>query len=303
MGPNRKSGGEINESAKEATMRATQTFMAIILGVLVLGPIVLGAVPASAGNMWFEQAMLLAHIPLGGGQFFTVNYAFASPYGATTVNVKCFNDASQRIGPVAGVNVLLSAIGQVVLQTPTTLQVVTDPAFTTGLGWCWGNGGTFPQYNVQVTAGITSDLTPGGILNSPTSTFVAANTGLAEAAGAGGIPYFTTSGGASNFLIVVNPLNVARTLSFTLWDANGIQQGPPLSRLLNAPGFQALSLPGAFGFSTPPTGGTIQITAPGFVATYLGWLISVYPVGNRLTFTAIGLDENQYFPLPAAAAP
>jgi hypothetical protein len=54
-------------------MSASPFFKATIVGILFLGLVVLGPASASAGNMFREQALSLAHINLGGGQFFTTN--------------------------------------------------------------------------------------------------------------------------------------------------------------------------------------------------------------------------------------
>ena len=122
-----------------------------IVSVLLLGLAFLGPAPASA-DLWNQQAILLIHVPLGGGTFFTTNHVITGATGAVTVNVKCFNDSSQRIGPALGVNVELSATGQLSQQTPTTLGVTTDPLFT-GLGWCWAN-----NISNLIVAGVSSRL-------------------------------------------------------------------------------------------------------------------------------------------------
>lgn len=223
------------------------------VGALCVGIMVLAPAPALATNMSTQQAILLAHLNLGGGLFFTTNYVFTASEGSnTTVNVKCFNDVSQRIGPAAGVNVQLNATGQSAQHTPTTLGVASQPLFT-GLGWCWGNNTSSAlDYNVQITIGVTSDLTPGGILNSPSSTFVAANTGLAESSNRlGGIPYYTTSGGALNFLFVVNPIGFSRTLTLQLFDAGGVQQGAAQTRSIQGRDLEVLSIPDTFGLPVP----------------------------------------------------
>jgi hypothetical protein len=273
-----------------------------VVGVLALGGALLGPPPASATNMWWQQAILLIHVPIGGGQFFTTNQVFtASQGGNTTVNVKCFNDSFQRVGPAAGVNVELSATGQLAQQTPITLAVVGDPLFA-GIGWCWArNISSVQDFNVQTTIGATPDLSPGGILNAGASTLVGANTGLAEtSSNLGGIPFFTTSGGVANFALFVNPLPTARTVTLQLFDANGVPQGGSLVRNLSGRDMDILSIPGAFGLPTPPTTGSVRITANG--NGYLGWIVQLYP-GNRLIFVAIGLDGDDRFFLAPGDAP
>ena len=73
-------------------MNARGLSKTMVVSLLFLSVMMLSAVPALAANMWFQQALFLAHIPIGGGQFFTTNHTFAANEGAVTVNVKCFND-------------------------------------------------------------------------------------------------------------------------------------------------------------------------------------------------------------------
>jgi len=287
-------------------MNVSQSFKAAIVSILFLGLVVVGPAPASAGDMWFQQALFLAHIPLGGGQFFTTNYVFTASEGAnTTVNVKCFNETSQRIGPVAGVNVELGATGQLAQHTPTTLGVTSDVLFTsTGNGWCWANNvNSGLDFTTQVTVGVTTDLTPGGILNSASSSFVGTTHGSGEVTSAvGGIPFFTTSGGAQHFLILLNALTVSRTVTLTLFDANGIPQGAPLVRNLSGRDLDPLSIPAVFGVvPTPPTSGSMKIVASG--TGVLGWYLQVYPTGSRAIFAPIGLDGDNTTQLPSGSAP
>ena len=276
-----------------------------VLGVLLLGMVVAGPSPASAANMYYQQALLLVHLPLGNGQTFTTNYTFAATEGSnTTVNVKCFNDALQRIGPAVGVNVQLNNTGQIAQHTPTSLLVTTDPLFS-GTGWCWANNtsANVNDFNAQITIGATTDLTPGGILNSATSTLIGTDSGLAEIATAlGGIPYFTTNGGTVNFLVIVNPLTTTIPLTLQLFDATGTKQGADLNRTFSGRSLQVLSIPGVFGVTpTPPTSGSVRITtnANGF----LGWLVMAQQSTGRVQFTAVGLDADNVLSLPAAFAP
>ena len=287
-------------------MGANRTFRAGAVGLVLIGLTVLGATPAWATNMWWQQALLLVHIPVGS-QTFTTNYVFTASEGAnTTINVKCYNDLLQRIGPVAGVNVMVAAAqGQVANATPTTLQVVGAAGFN-GIGWCWANNtASGLDYNVQLTVGLTTDLTPNGILNSAGSTLVATSTGLGEtSSNVGGIPFYTTAGGAQNFAVLINPTQTPRTLSLQLFNTAGIAQGSPLSRVLPARGLALLTLPDSFGLTTPPSSGTVTITIPSSPGPgYLGWLLTAYVNTGRVVFTPIGLDGDNSAFLPSTDAP
>src|SRR5215831_7242242 len=61
----------------------------LLAGVGSLGMTILGPAASSATNMWADQAIILVHVPLGGGLFFTTNHVFtASAGGNTAINVK-----------------------------------------------------------------------------------------------------------------------------------------------------------------------------------------------------------------------
>ena len=287
-------------------MDIRQFVSAGIASVLLLGVPVLGPAPASASDVWNQQAIILIHVPLGGGTFFTTNHVFTANEDApTTVNVKCFNEMSQRVGPIAGVTVELNAAGQLSQQTPTTLGVTNDPLFT-GLGWCWANNIDPNQFdfNVLTTIGSTSDLSPGGLLNSAGSTLVAANSGLVTTSfNRGGIPYFNTSGGtAATYVFLLNPLSTeSGQVSLQLYDAAGTAQGSPLLRTLSGRAIDVLSIPGVFELATPPVSGSITITTDLGGYGYTGWIIQV---GNgKIAFTSLGLSLNEQILLDPADAP
>ncbi len=284
-------------------MRTNHFLNAALVGVLFLGLVAFGPASASAATMWNQQALLLAHIPLGGGQFFTSNYVFTATENATTINVKCFNDNGNRIGPLPGINIAFSAQSQLAQHTPTTLGVASDPLFSSGTGWCWASSpGAAFDFNVQATFGVTTDLTVGGVLNSSGASFIGTTTGLAETGnGNGGVPFWTTSGGAQHFLVLVNPLTAGGAVNLRLFDSGGVAQGTgTLARTLNARSLLALSVPSGFGLPTPPTTGSIRITGGG--GDYLGWYLQVFPNG-RAILAPVGLDADGTTLLPLAAAP
>jgi hypothetical protein len=281
-------------------MDTRQFVRAGISSIVLLGLAVLGPAPASAA-MSSQQVILLIHVALGSGTFFTTNHVITGATGAVTVNVKCFNDSSQRIGPALGVNVELSATGQLSQQTPTTLGVTLDPLFT-GLGWCWANNlGSSNEFSVLTTIGSTTDLTPGGLLRSAGSSLVGANTGLAVMSiNRGSIPYFNTSGGAAaTYVFLLNPESTARNVTLQLYNATGTAQGPPLVRALAGRNMDLLSIPDVFGRVASPVSGSVSITAQGL--GYLGWIVQVG--GGTILFTAIGLDEIDRAPLQPGSAP
>jgi hypothetical protein len=284
-------------------MKASRFVQAAIAGVLFLGLVVFGPSAASAATMWNQQALLLVHIPIGGGQIFTSNFVFTATENATTVNVKCFNESGNRIGPLAGVNIAFSASNQVSQQTPTTLGLVADPLFASGTGWCWANGSpAAANFNIQESHGVATDLTPGGILNTGGSTFVVHSPGAAETTDtSAGVPFWTTAGGAQHYLVLLNPLAASAAVNVRLFDTNGIAQGTgSLARTLNPRSLVALTVPTSFALATPPTSGSIRVTQS--AGKYVGWYLQVYANGKAV-FSQIGIQFVDAFRLLVADAP
>jgi hypothetical protein len=286
-------------------MNKTQVSKAAILAISFWGSIAWGADAAHAATMYNQQALLLVHVPLGGGLFLTTNYVFAATENPATINVKCFSAKAQRIGPTPGVDATFSSAGQVIQQTPTTLNVTSDVLFV-GVGWCYASTpSSGADFNVQVTVGVTSDLTPGGILNAPNASFVGTTTGLGEfSTGNAGVPFWTTAGGALHFLVLVDPaVNIDElTLNISLSDASG---GPKsvLTRTLTARGLLVLAIPGSFALVSPPVSGSLGISAAGSAMRgYLGWYLQVYPNGKAV-LNPIGIDNDDRALLSPAIAP
>jgi hypothetical protein len=124
------------------TLLGVASIIAAFIGVIGVGS------AAGGPNMSTDLAGMYVHIvtgPIAGatGPFSTVFFLSNTTANAINVNVKCYNDAAQRVGPAAGTNVNLVAhdVDQV---NPVSLGLTTDPSFT-GQGWC---------YFAETTAGI-----------------------------------------------------------------------------------------------------------------------------------------------------
>src|SRR5438046_1679592 len=111
-------------------------------GIVLSGLLtVLAPGPSVGGQLWPQQAILLVHLPQAGGQVFTTDHFISASETSAAVNIKCFNDASQRVGSADGGTLPLASAGpggRTALVTALSLQVTTDPLFT-GIGWCWAN--------------------------------------------------------------------------------------------------------------------------------------------------------------------
>lgn len=187
-----------------------------VVGLLAVVGFVLTAIPAVAGpDESTDLAAPYLHIPVAipgaTGPFSTVFYVSSTTAVANTiVNVKCFNDQFQRVGPAAGTNVMLTAF-DVNAVTPVSLGLTLDPLFN-GLGWCyfarivgdddvavafaWGIQGTNP--------GTPPALHP--LFGSNASRAI--STGTAQAAVSdqdANVPFWVGGPSWQTFIVLVNP--------------------------------------------------------------------------------------------------
>lgn len=208
---------------------------------------------------------------MGGGRFVTVNWIVFNPTSSgQIVNAKCFNDAFQRVGAAAGVNIELNPFQQA-SHTPATLGITTDLLFT-GLGWCYFDNGGSSQISVAISFGLSGG-NPGDLLSSATSSFVASATALGYmSVEDGSVPHWTSESGWRFFLLIVNPTTINGTLRLRLYNTAGVQQGADLVRALNARDFDVIALPGAFGLTTPPTSGAVDLLTSD--TSFTGWVLA-----------------------------
>jgi hypothetical protein len=238
-----------------------------------------GSHEAFANQALAEALVALAvHVPVEGPSRFSVQYMISnSATGGNTVNVKCFNAAGQRVGPVAGVDVKLGS-GEQRLQTPATLGITIDPLFQ-GLGWCYFQGTAL--FSVALLAGLVA-IVPGSEAPLPLTSEAAQS--LASDIAAGEItmslamaPMWTARSGWVSVLFVLNPTTNSLVLDLALFDSAGVQLGPSISRALGAWDLDVLLLPEDFPSLTPPESGTVRIQNVTFGLPFgiCGWVLGI----------------------------
>lgn len=224
--------------------RVVRCTLSALLG-LVLTVLLLPLSPAWAnGNEASDLVAPYGHFDMAAGSAsgpLTTHYLISntadSILGGTsaTVNVKCFNDTLERVGPAAGTDITLGP-SEMAVRSPISLGLIDS--FFTGLGFCYfavtSGGDIAVSFLVGVSEGnnlittndsvaIMSDTAQGQVIESPGG-FPFPDISDAN------IPYWTQEGSWNTFVLALNPtatdtdldLDVYRTDGFLLGSWSGI---------------------------------------------------------------------------------
>lgn len=212
-----------------------------------------------------------------------------------TVTIKCYNDASVQIGPVAGTPVFLGAYGWDYF-TPEVLGLTTAPAFT-GFGWCY-----FATSNNTVAVGVATGIR--GVAGDPSifgnnsSRAIAMDAAQAMVTTAfSNLPFWTKQANWASYLVSINPTTTSRTLTVNVYDGAAVLRGtssPPLSaRDMNLLEISTLGGTATFG------GAEVLINGRGFV----GWVAGFNSASLELFFYGVPLFDGSTSPLVAGDRP
>ncbi len=206
-------------------------FMKKILGGTAL--IVLLSCPQAWANN-NEARDLVApygHFPLATGAAtgpFTTHYLISSTTGSgATVNVKCFNDTIQRVGPVGGTTVTLGPF-EMEVWDPVSLNLTPDVNFT-GFGWCYFAATVGDDIAVAFIAGISVG---GNLITTNNSLAIMADTAQSQVTdGCGGgdcdanIPYWTKEGSWNTYLLAISPTTTGTNATMDVYNPAGVLLG------------------------------------------------------------------------------
>ncbi len=212
-----------------------------------------------------------------------------------TVTIKCYNDASVRIGPVAGTSVFLGAYNWDFF-TPEALGLTTAPAFT-GFGWCY-----FATSNNTVAVGVATGIR--GVAGDPSifgnnsSRAIAMDAAQAMVTTAySNLPFWTKQANWASYLVSLNPTTTSRTLTVNVYDGAAVLRGtssPPLSaRDMNLLEISTLGGTATFG------GAEVLIDGRGFV----GWVAGFNSASQELFFYGVPLFDGTTSSLVAGDRP
>jgi hypothetical protein len=279
-------------------------------GVSVLAVLlcVLAVTPAVAGpNETTDLVAMYAHIPFAAGAatgpFSTVFYMANGTATIINVNVKCYNDVIQRVGPAAGVTFNLAAF-DIDVATPVNLQLTSAPNFT-GLGFCYFARTSGDDFAVTFAMGIQGN-NPGlfalhPLFSSNASMALGASTAQAMvSADDSNVPLWLGGASWSTFLVLVGPTassvgNVRTDIYNTGGSLLGTQTRNIAGRDVE---FYVLSaVGGSHGMAD------ITRTSAGATRGYMGWVYSVNSANFEGILYDLALDKDDVSPLVAADRP
>ncbi|MCZ7625623.1 MAG: hypothetical protein C3F12_05575 [Candidatus Methylomirabilota bacterium] len=257
----------------------------------------------------FDMAAGTAPGPLTTHYLISNTADFLGIGGSVTVNVKCFNDGIQRVGPAAGTDITVGAF-EMAVHSPLSLGLTSDLDYT-GLGFCYfaATGGDIAvSFLVGVSDGnnlitsnnavaIMSDTAQSQVIESPGG-FPIPDVSDAN------IPYWTEEGRWQTFVLALNPTATDTNLDMDVYRSDGFLLGSWLG-ILNPPGLDprdldftriADAVPGAAGLFGHAD---IHSADRGF----MGWIVGM----NFNTFQAfmyqIPLQGGDVSPLAAGDRP
>jgi hypothetical protein len=241
----------------------------------------------------FDMAAGTASGPL------TTHYLISNTTSSVSslVNIKCFNDQSQRVGPQAGTTITLDPFAMEVW-SPISLGLTDDP-LNTGLGFCYfaSTGGSPGDIAVSFLVGV-SELN--NLITTNDSVWIMADTAQSNVSDDGAnIPYWTQQGAWDTFVLVVGPTALGADIDMNVYDKDGNLMGrwgaPPDT---GSPGLAprdldmtsiAAAVPaaaGGFGHADLDAG-----SAPVDFG-YMGWIVGVNNVSLQAFMYPIPLDAD-----------
>jgi hypothetical protein len=198
-----------------------------------------------------------------------------------TVNVKCYNDSSVRVGPAAGSTISTPAYDWDFI-TPEGLGLTTAPAFT-GFGWCY-----FATSNNSIAIGVATGMR--GIAGNTTLFGSDNSRAIAMDAAQGmvsdqysNLPFWTKQASWKTYLLPVNPTTTSRTLTVNVYDDAAVLRGTSVAAL-SARDMNLLEISSLGGTATFG-GAEVLISGRGFV----GWVAGFNSASMELFFYGLPL--------------
>jgi hypothetical protein len=279
-----------------------------VVGAVALLASGLATTPAAAGpNETTDLVAMYAHILVstGGatGPFSTVFYMANGTSSNVDVNVKCYNDILQRVGPAAGVTFTLSPFDTDVA-TPAILQLTTDPNFT-GLGFCYFARTAGDDFAVTFAMGIQGSNPPifalHPLFSSNASLAIGASTAQAMVSSDdSNVPLWLGAPNWETFLILVGATaNTVGNVRTDIYNTGGALLGSQ-TRSLEARDVELYTLSAAGG-----NHGMADITraTAGAARGYMGWVYGVNLVTYEGILYDLALDKDDATALAPADRP
>ncbi len=255
------------------------------------------------GNEAQDLVAPYGHFPMAIGSAsgpFTTHYLISETTGLTggIVNVKCFNDQIQRVGPAGGTNIALAPFALQVFD-PVSLGLTVDVNYT-GFGFCYfAQTGLGDDFAVSFLAGVSEG---GNLITTNNSVAIMSDTAQHNVSNQdANIPYWTQEGSWSTFVLLINPTanlfdidmklyNTAGTLLGT-WIPGGTPALAPRDLDMTTIVDAAPSTAGGFGHADINSSSAIN-------RGYMGWVAGFNFASLQAFMYQIPLDKDDIaFPL------
>lgn len=182
------------------------------------------------GNEATDLVAPYGHFPWAAGAAtgpFTTHYLVSSTTGVvgTTVNVKCFNETIEPVGPVGGTTITLAPF-EMEVWSPVSLGLTPHVDFT-GFGFCYFAVTGGDDIAVTFIAGISEGnnlITTNNslaIMSDTAQSDVLDGIGIADA----NIPYWTNEGSWQTYLLFLDPTATGTDLTMDVYNPAGILLG------------------------------------------------------------------------------
>jgi hypothetical protein len=227
---------------------------------------------------------------------------FVSP-----VNIKCYNDQIQRVGPAAGTTITLNGF-EMEVWSPISLGLTPDVNYT-GLGFCYfasiDSATTGDDIAVTFLVGISEG---NNLITTNDAVAITADTAQSNVSvDDANIPYWTEEGSWDTYALLVSPKATGSDLDMDVYTTAGTLMGTwsaPGSPGLAPRDLDMASLSGEI----PSTAGgyghadlDASTAPPGF--GYMGWVIGLNNTSLQAFMYPIPLDTDDTTPLTSGDRP
>ena len=290
-------------------MKVNGVFRRTLTGVLGLAStaLLLSQSPAWANSN--EASDLVApygYLAMSAGSApgpLTTHYLISSTtaFGAT-VNVKCYNDQIQRVGPAAGTTVTLAPFAMEPWD-PVSLGLTADPLIT-GLGFCYFAVTAGDDIAVSFLVGISDG---NNLITTNNAVAITADTAQSNLSDDdANIPYWTEEGSWDTYVLLVSPRATGSDLDMDVYNAAGALLGT-----YSAPGIPGLAprdldMASIVGEIPATAGGWghADLDAAGAAGFgYMGWVVGLNNASLQAFMYPIPLDIDDVNPLVSGDRP
>lgn len=252
---------------------------------------------ATGGNEALDVVAPYGHFDMAAGTAsgpLTTHYLLSNTTSSVSpVNIKCFNDQIQRVGPAAGTTTTLDAF-EMEVWSPISLGLTLDGNYT-GLGFCYF-ASTDSLLGDDIAVSFLVGVSEGNnLITTNDSVAITADTAQSNMSDDdANIPYWTEEGSWDTYVLLISPTATGSDLDMNVYTTGGTLMG-------------TWSAPGSVGNGLAPRdldmaslAGEIPATAGGYGHADLD--ASSAPIGFGYMGWVVGLNNTSFqafmYPIP-----